>query len=449
MLQAFHVDDDAASIAWLANFEVEDSWKRDHVIGLPTFSSKTNYHLLMAEMALWLAAPQDIVLLAREPDPHFLDYLQSLGWQLPHIQVIPTENQHFSTLTPYFLHKHIAHFPVLQAWREQAQQPYLLSHGVSMYEQQLAAQWDLPLLAPTTERIAEVNSKSYSRKLCHQLAIPQVEGRLITSIDELERAYEEMHAFLPEQHLVLKESMGVSGKGLLQIKEEQHFKQMIRWLKQAVLKHKEAEIEFVLEKWINKQQDLNIQCIIDKDGEISDMVILSAIVQNGSHQGHVYPHGLPPALEKACEAQTKKIAKALYNEGYYGVIGIDSMIDENGTLYPCLEINARMNMSTYYTTIFHQWIRKDQHVQILPFALQKVGQLSFAEVKKRLQPKLFTPGKSGILICSFASVNPQLDVKQSNRGKLLTMLIGDSIEECDMLKQFCASVLTEGDDSRD
>lgn len=42
-----------------------------------------------------------------------------------------------------------------------------------------------------------------------------------------------------------------------------------------------------------------------------------------------------------------RIIELLYDEGYRGVVGVDSIIDENEQLIPIIELNARFTQVTY------------------------------------------------------------------------------------------------------
>ncbi len=49
--------------------------------------------------------------------------------------------------------------------------------------------------------------------------------------------------------------------------------------------------------------------------------------------------------EKGYFDQMRVIGEALHGEGYYGDVCVDSMVLEDGDIYPMVEINARKSMS--------------------------------------------------------------------------------------------------------
>ncbi len=479
LLEALSIDPRHAKLAWLGNFEVERDWQSEHVIGLPRFAPSSFMHQYMSELALLLSDPEDMVLLKEQPDEDFLRYLSSLGWQKP-LLLTPERKKTFgasvapangepsgasqslanggpsgaspalapmassaASLTRGFLATEAADLPPAAVRWLRTGGGVLMPHGTSAWEERLSAQWRIPLAAPPAAVARGVNSKLYSRSLCRKHRIRQAEGHTVETLDQLEQAYRDLFPLSKHGPLVLKEGMGVSGKGLLIIGNEARFRQIVRMLRQAAEKRGTERTEFVLEQWIAKSKDLNVQFIVSKAGRVERMEVLTALVDHGSHLGHVHPHGLVPALEEQLEYTAAIVGSELHAQGYFGAVGIDAIIGADGTLYPCLEINARLNMSTYHTRVLHEWIPADRHVLIRPFSFARKGPVGFEQVRRALRERLYSRfGQSGILICSFASVNMadhrQLEI---DRGTVFTMLIGRSPEECKQLQHFCRQQL--------
>jgi biotin carboxylase len=443
LLKCLHIHPRRGRLAWLGNFEVERDWKQKQRIGLPVISSQSKSHLCLAELALLLSEPQDLVLLKDEPDADFLDYLSALGWRMPQVVTTDRNTESLESLTRMFLTAETEGAPEAVARWSQAGSCYLMPHGTSACEERLSTKWGIPLATPPSRITQSVNSKLFSRKLCEKHRIPQVKGHPVETLDELERAFKDLSPLLKHSPLVLKEGMGVSGKGMLRIENEAKYQQVVRMLRQTADKRGTDQTEFVLEEWIDKSQDLNIHFIIGKDGEVERVDVLTALVNKGSHLGHVHPHLLSPANAEALKAYASVLGRALNAEGYYGAAGLDAMVGADGALYPCVEINARLNMSTYHTRVLHEWVGEDRHVLIRSFSFYKIGQLPFSSIQSALQERLYTAtSRKGALICAFAPVNTQ-DNNLGNRGKLYTMLVGDTPQECLLLQQFCLQQLQQ------
>src|SRR4051812_45585365 len=78
------VGDAHARFVYLGNFEVEHQWSLGEV-GLPGFGAASAVVNRMDELALLLAQATDVVVLKEPPDQSYLDYLRSLGLELPTI----------------------------------------------------------------------------------------------------------------------------------------------------------------------------------------------------------------------------------------------------------------------------------------------------------------------------------------------------------------------------
>ncbi len=441
-IQALGIDPHIGRIAWLGNFEVEQDWRRKDVISLPGMSGSVHIPLALSELALLLAAPEDLVLLPSKPDEAYLAYLTSFGWKCPTIYAPDPKADQAESLTCMLLAATSSGAPVeVRSWAE-AGESFLVPHGTSVWEEALAVDWELPLASPSSAIAQKVNSKLFSRELCEELAIPQAEGRTARTLDELEQAYAELAPLLEGGPLVLKEGMGVSGKGMLRIDSPDRFEQLLRKLRSAAHKQGTVYTDFVLERWIDKEQDLNVQFLLDRNGRVQQVTILNAIVQNGTHLGHIYPHKLTAHAEELMRQYVEQLGQALHTHGYYGMVGLDAMVGVDGTLYPCIEINARLNMSTYHTRLLQEWVPQGKHALIRPFSFSKQAPLPFTHLQQALQARLYTAAAGkGIVICAYAPVNGR--DPSGRRGKLYTMLIGDSDEECLQLEQFCRSQLEQ------
>ncbi|GIQ69322.1 ATP-grasp domain-containing protein [Xylanibacillus composti] len=442
-MEALHIDSQRGRLAWLGNFEVEQDWRSKDVIGLPGVPSVTQAPLALSELALLLAAPEDLVLLPSEPDDSFLSYLLSLGWRSP--AIFAPESKSLSSnesLTCQLLAATSSGAPsAVRRWAE-AGDGFLLPHGVSVWEEALAEDWHIPLAAPRTSVTREVNSKLFSRELCEQLGIPQVPGRTVRTLSELESAFAELAPHLAEGPLVLKEGMGVSGKGMLRIDSAAKFQQVLRMLRQSAVRQGTEHTEFVLEQWIDNAQDLNVQFLVSRDGQVRQVTILTALVQNGTHLGHMSPHQLTASAEERVRAYAEQIGQALHAHGYYGLVGLDAMIGRDGKLYPCIEINARLNMSTYHTRLLQDWAPAGKHALIRPFSFSKQAPLAFVQIQQALQAKLYRVDSGhGVILCAYAPVNSS--DPHGRRGKLYTTMIGDSAEECLQLERFCRQQLQQ------
>ena len=118
-------------------------------------------------------------------------------------------------------------------------------------------------------------------------------GVSCATFEDLERASVEMCNYFPTR-LVLKEAMGVSGKGLVVL--DSQGSGLERAL--AMLRRKAKPgipCRFVLEKWIDKLNGYSItKFLVTPDGDVRLLCIKEAVTRNGVHMGHYSPPLLAP-----------------------------------------------------------------------------------------------------------------------------------------------------------
>ncbi|WP_254178740.1 preATP grasp domain-containing protein [Cytobacillus oceanisediminis] len=417
------------TVIWLPNFEVEAFWRSSDIVSLPSFKNNISNKMTnsLSELGLLLARPKDIVILKKEPDPSFLAYLEELGWQRP-IILIPSNVHEDLLLTESILNDD----ELLSKLKEKISgKPTLLyAHGTSLLEEELARRLNISLGNSNAELSAKINNKAYSRKLAENLGISQVKGGVAYTLDDLRHLFKEMKGILKEKPLVLKDGLGVSGKGLLVIENEERFNQIFNYLHLTANKIKSYKTEMVLEEWITRNKDLNYQFQVNKDASHKFLSIFEARVNKSTHLGHVHPHGCSLDTVETLQQTAKEISKKLAVEQYHGIVGVDAMIGEDGKLYPCIEINARLNMSTYLLKVLDEWIPKEKSFIARSYSINKIGDLSFQKVSEHLGPDLFTKeNKSGVLIYSYAAVNLSSNSNSENNGRVYAIIVGKDRED--------------------
>ena len=186
----------------------------------------------------------------------------------------------------------------------------------------------------------------------------------------------------------------------------------------------------MLEQWINKTCDLNYQILIDRTGEIEFLGVKESLVEQGVHQGHLMPPRLDNNQIAVIQDAAFRIGAALHRDGYYGIAGIDAILDEDGSV-PNLEINARFNMSTYQINIQNRWISDGMFGLAKKYAIRLKEPLEYEDLRSVLGQLLFDPLKGeGLLINNFATVNAAFKSKGSLfSGRLYGVIIAHSEEQ--------------------
>lgn len=396
------------TFVFLNNFEVEEYWSDPEILKLPTLSigSATDVVNRMEELGLFLAGENDIILLKSLPDQAFMAEAQTLGFGRSKC-VAARCNEPAMNITANLLSCPETLDKLREIAQDSGSRAYLVPFGTSDQEEELSRLTGMPLAVPSADVFRKVNDKGYSRRLNTELGIRQIPGVECTSLEELTSGFERLRSVLEEGgRLVLKDSMGVSGKGINVIPDEARFRKCMSMLEKQASKRDIRRINYVLEQWIDKICDLNYQILIDRSGEVEFLGVKESLVEQGVHQGHLMPSRLDDIQLGVIQDAALRIGAALHRDGYYGIAGMDAILDEDGTIWPNLEINARFNMSTYQTNIQDQWLPDGMFGLAKKYPLRLKRQLEYRELRSRIGGLMFSPENGeGLLINNFATVN--------------------------------------------
>lgn len=192
---------------------------------------------------------------------------------------------------------------------------------------------------PDAEVTRRINSKIFSNQLHETLGL-KVPGEVINSAEELVTVGNRL---LPERFLI-KDVFGVSGKGNILIDSEALVQRIAGYLKKQ--EKKGLQSCFLLEPFLEKESDFSCQFYVDAEGNREFRSIQQIFNNKFNYLGATTATDEFVALleKKGYMTLMEKVVDALYQEGYYGDICIDSMILKNGEVYPIVEINARQSM---------------------------------------------------------------------------------------------------------
>lgn len=423
----------AGGFVFLGNFEVEEHWAVGKT-GLPKIAVGKGRAVVnrMEEFALLLAGEGDCVLLKAEPDAAYLAYLEHLGVPLPERLVVADQDPE-RVVTEDAL----ADQGVLDCLRELAASGYrILPHGVSVLEEELAARSGMPLAAPSAEVCERVNSKVYSRLAAEAAGLRQARGWACSTVEEFRAAAEQAAPLLREgRKVVVKDAYGVSGKGMAVVESESRLALITRKVASAAAKAGTDRVALVVEEWVAKETDLNYQFTVSRDGSVHFDFVKEAITEQGVHKGHRMPARLTPDQVAVLRDAARLLGRRLHEDGYWGVVGVDAMVDPDGGVYPVVEINARNNMSTYQVGLQERYLADGQVALARQYPLGLRRPLSFEALDDALGPLLLrAPGETGLLVNNFATVNAEADGgKPRFEGRLYGLLIADSAEKADVL----------------
>ncbi|HEX4704918.1 MAG TPA: hypothetical protein VH352_22505 [Pseudonocardiaceae bacterium] len=409
----------------VGNFEVEQQWARGEC-GLPRVSADAGTAVVnhMDQFALLLAGPGDHVVLKAAPDREYLAYLAGLGIEVPTMHIV-RDGEPTSTVTEDAL----GDVGVLRSLAALGPKgAVLLPHGVSEVEEQLAAATGLALAAPSAAVCRSVNSKVYSRRLADELGIRQADGWACATLAELDAAVAAATELLDAgAKVVVKEALGVSGKGIAVVDSARRLARLRRMIHQRAERMGTDRIGFVIERWVTKRADLNYQCTVGRDGSVRFDFVKEAITRGGVHKGHRMPAALTVEQTDVLRRTADLLGARLAADGYHGVVGIDALLMPDGSVYPMIEINARNNMSTYQVRLQERFVPPDGVALAKHYPLRLHRPMPFYQVRELLAGLLVArPGGNGLLINNFATVNAAAATGSPFDGRLYGLVVAES-----------------------
>ncbi len=198
---------------------------------------------------------------------------------------------------------------------------------------------------PGPDVIRELNSKAYSNELKHRLGFPAA-GIRIRSPEE----YEEQAAIMLKRcgSIMIKDSMGVSGKGMLLIDSESIAARLADHFRRQQDSGR-TDFDFILEPFLSRKTDISCLFHIEDSGK----TVIDGLRRNYS-RGYAYLGSGPVDAEEQALAESSDyagkvscIASDMSRKGFRGFACIDSMITQDDQLIPLVEINPRISMSRF------------------------------------------------------------------------------------------------------
>ncbi|MEJ2853343.1 MULTISPECIES: DUF3182 family protein [unclassified Saccharothrix] len=428
------VGDAGARFVYLGNFEVERAWAK-RAPKLPgagiSFANATVNR--MEEMGVLLAGPDDVVLLKEAVDERYAAFLAGIDAAAGTALAVGHNDPERSVTEDALLSPEtLARLRGLADGRT-----YLMPMGVSEAEEELSKATGLPLAGVPAAVCQAVNSKAWGRRLVERVGLRAIPGAVCASAAELADALAEH--LVDGGRVVVKEPLGVSGRGMVVLDSRERADRLVRMLS----RRSEAALDLVVERWIDRAADLNYQFVVSRGGEVAFETVKRAVVEGGVHKGHEFPPALPDHVEPELRAAAELIGRELFAAGYYGVVGVDALLAEDGTLHPCLEINARFNMATYQSRVAERFIGPGKHAVAATFGLRLARQHTFDEVVAALGELSFGDGR-GVLVNAFATLNARATPGAEFPGRLYALCVADSAEAARELRADADARLRDG-----
>jgi hypothetical protein len=412
----------ASRLVLVCNFEAEAEWAAGHV-GLPgQLAASTAMVRRMEELGVLLAGADDVLVLKRPLDDDYRSYLSDLGLPVP--TVLVPENATPDRPTAADALDSPALLSQLAALAADGFR--MLPMGTSRLEQKLAQACGLPLAVPGAATFERVNSKIYGRRLTEAADLRVVPGDCCETVGEFETVLQRHRDGLgarPGATIVIKDAYGVSGKGLMVLDDQGKADRLLRMVTRRAARTGDSRLEVVAESWIPKRCDLNYQITIAEDGRTHLDFVKQAITENGVHKGHLMPAVLSTRQYAQVEHAAHEVGRRLHADGFRGVAGIDAIVASDETIYPVLEINARLNMSTYQGSVTER-LQPPGHLALARhYPLRLTAERSFGDIRDCLG-RIAKPGADErFIITCFGTVNASSHTPPPFDGRLYALLV--------------------------
>ncbi|WP_046215534.1 hypothetical protein [Paenibacillus wulumuqiensis] len=453
----------------MGTFEAELHWREHNLAILPALPDREAEKIVTAmdELLFSFCKPGDLLLTRYAMDSAQRDYTRRLGFDFqsnttnlqPDETVLRTPIAAAAgaaqTIRPQQSARETSHpvsvFQLLyEHGSELADQLPLASASLSPfawvpYIREASRRFGIDSQHPPLEIVRKVNTKRYSAEVKQRLGLANP-GIYVTSTDQLEAVGREL---LEQGTFMIKDNYGVSGKGNIHIESPA----MLARIAGSIRKQegKGRNVEFVLERYLAKERDFSCQFHITEQGDIE---ILS--VQWLANSQFAYRESLSPdadfmdLLERHQYFETmEQISRELYQDGYYGHVCIDSMLLQDGSLEPMVEINARKSMSLIKNSVDQYLRQHGLQGNMTNYTVSHDSSLSHEQLLDELQRShlLFYPEKGqGILPLTSAalSVNqpPEPDGKK-HKGRLYLSVVTAQQDTKQQLLYDLEQLLTE------
>jgi len=298
--------------------------------------------------------------------------------------------------------------------------------------------YDMKDPIPSINTVKKVNSKVYSHRLVKYLF-----GHTIGKISNSSREISTIgNRLLKKSPFLIKDAYGVSGTGSLLISSERMLERIVVHLSKQ--EKQGQKTQFILEPLLNKYLDFSCQFEINATGKIS--IISLQQMQNAGFSfsgAHTIRSKLQQRLESSGYfGSVRLIANELYAQGYFGPVCLDSMILQDGTIVPVIEINARKSMGNINHHVDRFLSTFSVSGRLISFSLGLPRDFNFDKVIHEMKRKkiLFLkqmplgilPLSANTLLVNLKYVRAQKPRTQY-KGKFYGVIVSRSAQEHDLM----------------
>lgn len=410
-------------IVWLCNIGAEKYWSNLSMGVVDKYEDIVVNRI--EEMNLLVCREQDIVILRKKPDEEYLDSLGKLGFSIPTI-LSPQEVDLLTPISELVLRDEglVHKLKAIAAGREDV---FFVPYAVTYLEEKIAEKAGLTIIGAPSPVNAKVNDKIFNREISEKLGFTVCTGKVCYSVDEIRQEYEALTGKAPYfEKVIVKEPRGASGKGLYVIDSKEKLESSLRLITR--FSKGKPDCKWLVEGWYKKKSDINYQIYISPKGSVEVFSIKQQLLRDTVYIGSKMPPDMEESTLKSYRAYGEKIGKYLYDIGFTGVAGVDSIITEQDVIIPIIEINGRFTLSTYLS--FLQNAFGDRKMLSRYFKLIPDCPIGYADVCNELDSKgiLIHPNSlEGVLIYTSGTLPSELhEGTDYYTGRAFALILSDT-----------------------
>jgi len=416
-------------------FEAEAHWRDPQLARLPSLLGVNSSRVVeaMDEMLFAFCDSGDRVLTRRKMDEAHVDYLRDVGFQFEcnrfDLSLLEDEAgggtpeirpSVFQRMRDERLSARLTVFLTDGARLE----PFAVLPGAA----EVVKQYRLTGAFPSEEVMRTVNAKSYSVEMRDRVGIANV-GTIVQDVASL---LDVGLALLRQGPFLIKDDYGVSGKGNQLVASERILRRIAGYLSEQTAHGK--RISFVLEPYLRKSSDFSCQFRVASDGSIT---VLSAHELRNKGLAFAASCKLHAQLRERLQREgyfelMEKIGTMMHRDGYFGEVCVDSMLLEDGSLVPLVEINARKSMGSIKYAVDRHLHQEGRDTCLTYVSAVNKGTHGFAELLEELarQQVLFTTQHDwGILPLTAGTLLVDGKSTESTFGRFYFFVVCDSQDQ--------------------
>ena len=310
-----------------------------------------NFHL---ERALWLAEPDDLVVVTAAVDAEYLTWMRGFG-QSPQTCIVPAYEGCLSTATlqsEFVLARMRSWYDSLEPHAGAELSLFCHNEHTARFVDQLSRQLPGFKVSLGNVDFAQAsNTKAFLRTAYADLNIPLIPGTVVSGFESRQERNQRLAAAVDEYaatsgRAVVKANYASAGQGVLVTSPDESV------VLQQWLENWPDEQVFLVEEFVPFESSPNLQFWLSDSGQTHYLGCTDQVFAKGlEHTGNGWPaaglesHELFPVA--------RRVAQRAADGGIRGVLGLDFLVlpDKSVRL---VEINARYNGSTYALAIAHR-----------------------------------------------------------------------------------------------